>query len=326
MGMGLLVAKPKIGKSWMVLDLCLSVAAGVPFLGFQTRQHGTLYLALEDGASRMQARILKVLDGKPAPEAAGFCSKLHGWTRACWMLWALCWTITRTYTLFVSTPYRRSGQKAKAYENAYDADYDFVGKLKEFADSRGICVLLVHHTSKRKADDSFENINGSTGIMGASDFTIILDKKNRMDDEASFILTGRDIEQQDRVVSFDKSRCVWTMQGTAAEIAEQRRIADYEANPVVKTLRELLLQSDGTWTGSAQTLNDLGKRYAGEELAPTSQALAKIITELEPLLWERDAIKHWVKSNPGGGRRHCFRMNRTDNTAPDPNAIQLKCV
>ena len=27
MGMGLLVAKPKIGKSWMVLDLCLSVAA-----------------------------------------------------------------------------------------------------------------------------------------------------------------------------------------------------------------------------------------------------------------------------------------------------------
>lgn len=43
MGMGLLVAKPKIGKSWMVLDLCLSVASGVPFLGFQTNQHGTRY-------------------------------------------------------------------------------------------------------------------------------------------------------------------------------------------------------------------------------------------------------------------------------------------
>lgn len=86
-----------------------------------------------------------------------------------------------------------------------------MGKLKEFADNRGICVLLVHHTSKRKADDSFENINGSTGIMGASDFTIVLDKKNRMDDEASFVLTGRDIEQQDRVVAFDKARCKWTM-------------------------------------------------------------------------------------------------------------------
>lgn len=56
MGMGVLVAKPKLGKSWMVLDLCLAVAQGEPFLGFPTRQHGTLYLALEDGKSRMQAR------------------------------------------------------------------------------------------------------------------------------------------------------------------------------------------------------------------------------------------------------------------------------
>ena len=46
MGMGVLVAKPKLGKSWMVLDLCLAVAQGEPFLGFPTRQHGTLYLAL----------------------------------------------------------------------------------------------------------------------------------------------------------------------------------------------------------------------------------------------------------------------------------------
>ena len=34
MGMGVLVAKPKLGKSWMVLDLCLAVAQGEPFLGF----------------------------------------------------------------------------------------------------------------------------------------------------------------------------------------------------------------------------------------------------------------------------------------------------
>ena len=319
MGMGLLVAKPKIGKSWMVLDLCLSVAAGVPFLGFQTRQHGTLYLALEDGASRMQARILKVLDGKPAPEAARMDEGLLD------ALGVLLDDNPDIHLVCIDT-LSKIRPKAKAYENAYDADYDFVGKLKEFADNRGICVLLVHHTSKRKADDSFENINGSTGIMGASDFTIILDKKNRMDDEASFVLTGRDIEQQDRVVAFDKARCKWTMQGTAAEIAEQRRIAAYETNPVVKTLRELLLQGDGTWTGSAQALNDLGKRYAGEELAPTSQALAKIITELEPLLWERDAIKHWVTKHGTSSRNHVFRMNRTDNTAPDIKAVQLECI
>lgn len=216
--------------------------------------------------------------------------------------------------------------KVKSYENAYDADYEFVGRLKDFADDRGICVLLVHHTSKRKTDDSFENINGSTGILGASDFTIVLDKKNRMDDEASFILTGRDIEQQERILTFDKSRCRWIMQGTAAEIAEQRRIADYEANPIVKTLRELLLQGDGTWTGNAQKLMELGQHYTHTELAPSSQALAKALVELEPLLWERDAIKYRTVSNGSGGKRHCFKMLRTDNTAPDLGAVQLECV
>ena len=54
MGMGVLVAKPKLGKSWMVLDLCLAVAQGEPFLGFPTRQHGTLYLGNAGGVSGCQ--------------------------------------------------------------------------------------------------------------------------------------------------------------------------------------------------------------------------------------------------------------------------------
>lgn len=326
MGMGLLVAKPKIGKSWMVLDLCLSVASGVPFLGFQTNQHGTLYLALEDGPSRMQARILKVLDGQPVPDAARILFQSPRMDEGLLdSLGALLDDNPDIHLVCIDT-LSKIRPKAKAYENAYDADYEFVGRLKDFADSRGICVLLVHHTSKRKTDDSFENINGSTGILGASDFTIVLDKKNRMDDEASFILTGRDIEQQERILTFDKSRCRWIMQGTAAEIAEQRRIADYEANPIVKTLRELLLQGDGTWTGNAQKLLELGQHYTHTELAPSSQALAKALAELEPLLWERDAIKYRTVSNGSGGKRHCFKMLRTDNTAPDLDAVQLECV
>lgn len=326
MGMGLLVAKPKIGKSWMVLDLCLSVASGVPFLGFQTNQHGTLYLALEDGPSRMQGRILKVLDGQPVPDAARILFRSprmdEGLLDA---LGALLDDNPDIHLVCIDT-LSKIRPKVKSYENAYDADYEFVGRLKDFADDRGICVLLVHHTSKRKTDDSFENINGSTGILGASDFTIVLDKKNRMDDEASFILTGRDIEQQERILTFDKTRCRWIMQGTAAEIAEQRRIADYEANPIVKTLRELLLQGDGTWTGNAQKLMELGQHYTHTELAPSSQALAKALVELDPLLWERDAIKYRTVSNGSGGKRHCFKMLRTDNTAPDLGAVQLECV
>lgn len=214
--------------------------------------------------------------------------------------------------------------KSKPFENVYDADYDYMGELKKFADSRGICLLIVHHTRKGKnPEDAFDNINGSTGIMGAADFTIVLDKQNRMDDNASFVLTGRDIEQQERIINFDKAQCRWIMKGTSAEVAAQRRIAEYEMNPIVHTLRELLQQGDGTWTGSGKKLLELGQQYTRTELAPSSQALAKAIAEIEPLLWERDAIKHWVCGNGSAGKKHAFKMNRTDNTADLPGSEQL---
>lgn len=179
----------------------------------------------------------------------------------------------------------------------------------------GMGVLLVHHTRKSKnPEDSFDNINGSTGILGAADFTIVLDKQSRMDDEAGFLLTGRDIEQCERVIRFDKARCRWVMQGTTAQLAVQRRVAEYEAEPIVKTLRVLLQQGDGTWSGYSKNLMEMGQRYAHTELAPTSQALAKRITELEPMLWERDAVKYWRNRRENGGMRHCFKQERLDNT------------
>ena len=222
MGLGVLVAKPKLGKSWMVLDLCLSVAGGTPFLGFATRQHSSLYLALEDGQSRMQTRLQKVLENRPVPE------NMH-----------------------------------------------------------------------------------------------VMFKASRLDEEASFVLTGRDIEQCERVVRFDKTRCRWVMEGTAAELAAQRRVEQYEADPVVRTLRVLLQQGDGTWSGYSKNLLELGQRYAHTELDPSPQALAKHITALEPMLWERDAVKHWIQPNGNSGKKHCFRMSRIDNTMQPSHSEQL---
>ena len=323
MGMGVLVAKPKIGKSWMVLDLCLAAARGEPFLGSPTSPHGALYLALEDGKSRMQTRLRKLTAGRPLPE------NLHIQFTAPRLdeglldeLGAFLDEHPDVHLVCIDT-LSKIKPKGKPFENAYDADYAYMGQLKQFADSRGICVLLVHHTRKSKSlDDSFDNINGSTGIMGAADFTVVLDKRSRMDDEASFILTGRDIEQQERVIRFEKASCRWVMQGTAAELAAQRRVAEYEESPITQTLRTLLLQGDGHWSGNAQALLQMGQRYAHTELAPSSQALSKAIAEMEPLLWERDAIKHWVPRNGTAGKQHVFRMQRLDNTAPQQNVKQ----
>jgi RecA-family ATPase len=66
-GVNLLAGPPKVGKSWLSLDLALSVAAGVPALGSVEVEAGpVLCLALEATPHRFQSRMRKILDGRRA--------------------------------------------------------------------------------------------------------------------------------------------------------------------------------------------------------------------------------------------------------------------
>jgi bifunctional DNA primase/polymerase-like protein/AAA domain-containing protein/primase-like protein len=62
-GCSILAGKPKIGKSWFVLDAALAVAGGNGgrAFGVQAEQGNVLYLALEDNERRLKSRIRKVL-------------------------------------------------------------------------------------------------------------------------------------------------------------------------------------------------------------------------------------------------------------------------
>ena len=67
-GLNLICSVPKLGKSWLALDLCLSICNGTSFLNFKTKQAGCLYLALEDSYNRLKERMNKLLDNKLAPK------------------------------------------------------------------------------------------------------------------------------------------------------------------------------------------------------------------------------------------------------------------
>lgn len=57
------------------MDLCLSISRGKPFLGFNTKQAGCLYLALEDSENRVQDRLNKILNGEKAPNNFKYSTK-----------------------------------------------------------------------------------------------------------------------------------------------------------------------------------------------------------------------------------------------------------
>ena len=65
-GLYILGGSPKVGKSWMALQLCLAVCDGAAFLGRKTMQAEVLYLALEDGPQRLHSRALRLADTAPS--------------------------------------------------------------------------------------------------------------------------------------------------------------------------------------------------------------------------------------------------------------------
>ena len=56
-GLYILAGAPKVGKSWLALDMCLSIAKGEKNLDLKTSQGTALYLCLEDSYARIQNRL-----------------------------------------------------------------------------------------------------------------------------------------------------------------------------------------------------------------------------------------------------------------------------
>ena len=76
-GLAILAGDSKIGKSWMVLWLCLQISRGEAAWGLPTRKTDVVYLALEDREWRVQQRMQELTDSPPENLRFGFsCGQL----------------------------------------------------------------------------------------------------------------------------------------------------------------------------------------------------------------------------------------------------------
>lgn len=307
-GTSLLSAASKIGKSWMVLDLGLCLASGMPFLGHETNQCGVLYLALEDSLSRLQKRMSKVFGMKEAPPQFYFTTESPKMDNG--LLDSLdthFFNHSDTGLVIVDTLQKIRGQ-ALSRESGYAQDYREMEGIKGYMDKRGVSVLFVHHNRKmRDDDDPFNMISGTTGIMGAADTIWTITKDKRTDGEATLHITGRDVEQSETIIRFNKELCRWEPVGAANVIAEQRARETYNSSPVVKTIKKLLEQSPGhRWDGTAKDLMTAGRFIARTYLASSEKKLGSDIKNLEKPLFDFDGIVHSTTSHGTAGKKHSF--------------------
>ena len=155
----------------------------------------------------------------------------------------------------------------KRGQNDYDRDYEDLGRLKEFADSRNICILVIHHTRKMKdPDDPFNELAGSSGVMGVLDAALVISKKRREDKDAKLYITGRDMPEQVLAIEFNKSIFRWENLGDSDAVEHNRQINKYRNSKAVQIVKKLLEQSNGELTASVDEIIQASNWISGGAL------------------------------------------------------------
>jgi AAA domain len=99
--------------------------------------------------------------------------------------------------------------------NAYSADYAAVTGLQKIAGKHRIAVVVNHHLRKMEADDPFDTVSGTLGLTGAADSIIVL---KRHAGAVTLHARGRDIEEVETALQFERATCRWTILGAASEV------------------------------------------------------------------------------------------------------------
>jgi len=247
-GLAMLAAKPKIGKTWMALQLATAIACGRElFLGGKVKTPGTaLYCALEDGERRFSERLhmlapdaeasnfegLHILYSWPGVEALGAAIRKH------------------SYKLIVIDPYLAITTERKT-QDIVRADYSELQPLRRLAEEFKTTIVVVHHLRKASGE-ARDLIIGTTGLTAAVDTLWILENTPDGDRTKRLTITGRDVRERklNLELLFTPKHHGWRLvaEGPAAEAGGplQRRILELlaEAGPMTSRAITDAIQAD----------------------------------------------------------------------------------
>ena len=259
-GTYLFAGAPKVGKSFLVAQLAYHVSTGKRLWEYDVRPGTVLYLALEDDYQRLQERMYRMfgVEGTDKLHFATYAKQLGNGLNEQLDKFVQEHPDTRLIIIDTLQKIREIGGEAYSYAD----DYQIVGRLKQFADKKGLCLLVVHHTRKQPSGDKFEMISGTTGLLGCADGAFILQKEKRTDSAATLDVVGRDQPDQRIHLVRDEVRLTWDFDHAERELWKE------PPDPLLVKLSELVTAERPVWSGSATELVDaLGSELTAIALA-----------------------------------------------------------
>ena len=195
-GLTLLAALPKVGKSWFVLNLARHIDAdGIP----------VHYLAAEDNERRLKDRVQAVFSGyvqhptyhavmsteEKLPRGAAALSHIELVAKG-----------TKAQCIVIDTV--QSILMPSANNKNYDQTVEEYDGLRKLAHKLGIAIVVVHHCKKTSDVSSapLEKVIGSIGITGTAETILVMEQQTGTKD-CKLYVTGKDVEQCEKYLSWN---------------------------------------------------------------------------------------------------------------------------
>lgn len=242
-----LAAHQKSAACWLMLWLSQQVAQGKHVWNLSILQCDVLYLCLEDTTRRIKDRLYQLSDDAPNNlHFAVACGRVGSGLEG--QIIEFLKGNSNTTLFIIDTLQKVRDSKSSFGKNGiYASDYDDIASIKQIADQHGIAILLVHHLRKlQDASDPFNEVTGSTGIIGAADTNFVL-KHKRSNTDAVLFVSGRDVEYQEMTLRF--RNLVWEL----VERKDSKDIHNAEITDFVFQLADFM-KDQTHWTGTASEL------------------------------------------------------------------------
>ena len=245
-GTYLFVGAPKVGKSFLMAQIGYHVSTGLELWGSPVHQGAVLYLALEDDHRRLQDRLFRMFGTESADN---LYFSIYAKQLGAGLEEQLKWFVQEhpdTRLIIIDTLQKVREPGGDTY--SYASDYEVIAKLKAFADEHSICLLLVHHTRKQQAEDKFDMISGTNGLLGAADGAFLLQKERRTSNTATLDISGRDQQDQRLYLTRNEERLIWTLERAETELWKE------PPDPVLAAIAALVTAEQPQWSGTATEL------------------------------------------------------------------------
>lgn len=272
-----LTSRPKMRKSWLVLQLGLAVSTGGTFLGKQVEQGEVLGLFLEDNDRRLKRRLDILHTFTKVPDLSDF----HYWTPGgvdfeqtfprgadgCEVMRQWLQEHPRCKLVIIDTWAHFRGHETGRNNNVYQLDYEAVMPLTRLAAEFQITLIIVHHERKgalKETQDFIEDASGSTGLTGGVDGIMSIKGKRGTSEEnetRQLAITGRDVEHDHMLnISFDAELGGWRL--SKQQDVGEAIVVLLRKYPVLKVSELYALMSNTPQARIRQILLDL--RHEGK--------------------------------------------------------------